>query len=97
MHLAVGAGQAPVGVEHHRGVVVKAGGPTFEDRPHDHDLELARDPGERLGGGTRHRLGEVEVRVVLGLAEVERPEELGQADDLGPATRRLADPGQPGG
>ena len=86
MHLAVGPRQPPVGVEHHRSVVVKAGSPTLEDRAHDHNLKLAGYRGEFLGGGTGHRLGEVEVRMVFGLTEIERPEELGQTDDLGATT-----------
>ena len=61
VHLAVGAASRAVGVEHDGGVVVDAGRAPLEDRADDHDLELAGQLGERLGGGPGDRLGQVEV------------------------------------
>ena len=42
---------------------------------------------ERLGGRPRDRLGEVEVGVILGLAEVLGAEQLGQADETSAPSR----------
>ena len=56
--------------------------PALEDRADDDHAGLSRDCGERLGGRAGDRLGEVEPRGVLDLAEVLRAEQLGQAGDL---------------
>src|SRR5207247_119095 len=63
----------------------------LEDGPHDCDLELLRQSAERLRRGTGNRLGEFELGVIFGLAEVEAAKELGQADDVRAPLRRVAD------
>jgi hypothetical protein len=88
VHLAVEAGDFSLGVEHGDGVVVDPSSPALEERGHDDDLELARQLAERLRRRTRDRLGERETVVILGLTEVARAEELGQADEVGTAFGR---------
>ena len=62
VHLAVEPGDAAVGVERHRGVVVEARGAPLEERRHDRDLARGRELAERLGRRARDRLGELEAR-----------------------------------
>ncbi len=90
VHLPVDAGETAVDVVHGRGVVVEPGRAALEDRADDHDLQLLGQEAEGVGGRSRHRLGQREVRVVLGLAEVLAAEELGERDDLGSGLRGLA-------
>ena len=93
VHLAVEPDDPAVLSENGRAVVVQPGGAPLEDRRDDRDAVAPRGLTESLGRRSRHRLGQVEDRRVLALAEVTRPEELRQADDPGPGARRLADPG----
>ena len=91
MHLAVHAGERAVGVDRHRGVVIEPRRAPLEQRcDHDHML-LARYRSQPLRARARDRLGQVEQRGVLALAEILRAEELRQADDLRAGARRLAD------
>ncbi len=90
VHLAVDALHRPVGVDDHRGVVIDAGGAPLEQRADDDDLVLGGDLGQRRRRRARDRLGEIEVRVILRLAEVLGRVQLGQADHLRAARCRLA-------
>ena len=70
VHLAITAAERAVGVEDDGRVVVNPRRAALEDRAdHDHP-RLSRDLGERLGGRARDRLGQVEARGVLDLAEI---------------------------
>ena len=92
VHLAVDAQQLAVGVDDHRRVVIDAGRAPLEERPDDDDARLLRAaPASASVRRARDRLGQVEVRVVLALAEVLRAEQLGQADDVGAALARVGD------
>jgi hypothetical protein len=91
VRLAVDAERAAVRVEHDRGVVVDALRALLEQRRDDRDLALRGELRERLAALARDRLGEIELRGVLALAEVAGAEELGQAGDLRALTRRRVD------
>ncbi len=86
MHLPVLAEIPAVGVQNDRRIVVEAFGALLEERPDDHDAQLAGQLGQGVGGGTRDRLSQIEELVIFGLAEVLTAEKLLQADDLGAAT-----------
>ena len=90
VHLAIKAAKRAVAVDDDGRVVVDPRRPALEDRAdHDH-ARLSGDLGERLGGRARDRLGQVEAGGVLGLAEIRRAEQLGQAGDLDAAVRGIA-------
>ena len=91
VHLAVLPDVAARAVEHGGGVVVEPGGAALEEARHDRHVEFGGELGEGLGARAGDGLGEGEEGGVLGLAEVARAEELGQADHLGPAGRGFAD------
>src|SRR5690606_17974278 len=57
------------------------------------DVERRRELPEALGRRTGHGLGEREIRDVLRLAEVARPKELRQHDELRTARGRVANQG----
>ena len=62
VHLAVEPGDASVGLERDRRVVVEALGAPLEERRHDRDLARGRELAELLGRRAGNRLGEVEAR-----------------------------------
>ena len=97
VHLAVDAQQGAVGVDDGGGVVVEAFGPLLEERRDDDDAVLLGELLERRGARPGDAFGETEVRVVLVLAEVLRPEELLRADDLRAVLRRAGGCGEGGG
>ncbi len=80
VHLAVDPANLSIGVDHGCGVVIQARGPTLEQRRDDHDLRLTRGLAKRLRARTGNRLGEVERVVVFALGDVQRPEQLRQAN-----------------
>ncbi len=92
VHLPVLAEILPVRVDDGGGVVVESLGALLEERGDDHHPELPRERHEPVRRRAGDRLGQLEVPVVLGLAEVLAAEELLQADDLGALLRRLAHP-----
>ena len=67
-----------------------ARGALLEERGDDDHPVLLRKRLEGVGGRPGNRLGEREEAMVLGLAEVGRPEELLRADDVGAFGRGLA-------
>src|SRR5205085_6624340 len=87
MHLPVRTEELPVGVDDHRGVVVDARGAALEQRSDDDHAGLARGLLQGLAGRSGDRLSELEVGVILALAEVPRAEQLGEADQLGAVAR----------
>ncbi len=89
VHLPVLAQVAAVGIEDGGRIVIEPLGPLLEKRGDDHDAQFAREPAESLGTRAWHRLGEREEIVVLRLAEVRAAEQLGQADHLRAALRRI--------
>ena len=89
VHLAVDAEEAPVGVDDRRRVAVDAGRLPLEDRHDDDDRQLTRERLHRVRRRTGNRLGQVEAVALLRLAEVERVEQLLQADDLRAAPGRV--------
>ena len=91
VHLPVLAEIPAVGVDDGGGVVIQPLGALLEERRDDHDAELGRERGERLGGRAGDRLGQIEEPMVLHLAEVLATEELLQADDLRAARGGIAD------
>ncbi len=91
VHLAVASPERAIGIEDDRGVVIDAGRAALEHRAdHDH-ARLVRQPGQRLGGRTGDRLGEIESRGVLDLAEILRAEQFRQTGDLRTAIGRGAE------
>jgi hypothetical protein len=74
--------------------VIEAGGAALENGRDHHDARPLRDAPQGLGARPGHRLGEVELAVVLALAEVQRPEQLGQAHHLGPGVGGRLDLGR---
>ena len=94
VHLPVFAEVRAVGVDDRSGVVVEARAAFFEKRGDDDDAALLRQPGHRRGARAGDLLGELEVFVILDLAEILRGEKLLQADDLRAAVRRLGGLGE---
>src|ERR1051325_4300809 len=82
VHLAVDSQELAARVDDRRGVVIKTRRAALEERRDDHDVMLLGQLLERLRGRPRNRLGEVEVFVVLDLAEILRAEKFLRADDL---------------
>ena len=82
MHLAVLAGGAAVGVEHHRGVVVQAGGALLEQRADQYHAVLPGQFAEALGRGAGDGFGEVEFVHRFVLAEVRAIVQFLQQDEL---------------
>ena len=72
--------------------MVEAGGAALEEAGDDHDLFFAGDGREKqFRRRARNRLGNVEERVLLTLAEVLGAEDFGQADDVGAGAGGVAD------
>ena len=89
VHLPVDAEQAAIGVDDRRRVPVDAGGLPLEDRHDDDDRQLARQRLHRVGRRPGNRFGEIEAIALLRLAEVERVEQLLQADNLRASSGRV--------
>ena len=89
VHLPVDAKQAAIGVDDGRRVPVEAGGLPLENRHDDHDRQLAGELLHRVRRRPGNRFGEIEAVALLRLAEVERVEQLLQADDLRAASGRV--------
>ena len=79
-----------IGADDRRGVVIEAGGASFEERRDDDCPGLARDGAQRSGRGPRDFFRQREVGVVLRLAKILRPEKLRQTNDLPPLFGRFA-------
>ena len=90
MHLAVLADVALLAVDDCQGVVVQARRPSLEETHENRGAALRRDLLERCGARAGNRFGEREEVRVLGLAEITRPEEFRQADDVGALADSLA-------
>ncbi len=90
VHLAIDAGDAPIGVEGDGGVVVEARGAALKERGNDDDASFAGDLAEFRGRGSWDGLGEIEEAEVFALAEVLSAKKLGEADDVCAETRGLA-------
>ena len=90
VHLAIDAGDAAVGVQRDRRVVVKPGRAALKERSNDRDARLARHLAELGRRWARNRLGQIEEPQVFALAEILRAKKLGQADDVRARARRLA-------
>ena len=82
MHLAILPEEFAIGVDDGRGVVIEAGGAFFEKRSDDDCPGLARDNAQGSGRGAWDFFRQLEVGVVLRLAEILRPEKLWEANDL---------------
>ena len=92
VHLAVFAQVGAVGVDDGGGVVVEAFGAFFEHRADDDHAQLLGQGHEMLRRGpVGDGLGQLEVLVALLVAEIERGEELLQANDLGSVGGELTD------
>ena len=89
VHLPVDAEEAPVRVDDRRRVPIDAGGLPLEDRHDEDDRQLTRELLHRIRGRSGNRLCQVEAVALLRLAEVERVEQLLQADDLRAAPGRV--------
>ena len=94
VHLPVEPGLRAIGIEDHRGVVEEAGRAALEDARHDDDTMRLRGSGDALGERPGHDLRLREPPMLLCLAGILPGEQLLEADDVGPETRRLGDPGQ---
>src|SRR5262249_40907357 len=90
MHLAIFPEHFSAGIDDRSSVVVEAGSALFEKRGHDYDLELACQFFQGSGRGPRNFFGQVEIIVLLGLAEILRTKELRQTNDLRALLGRLA-------
>ena len=71
VHLAVGACDAAVFLQHHSRVVIQPWSPFLEKRGNDDYAELLCQLTEESGGWTRNGLSKVEVPDILCLTEVE--------------------------
>src|SRR6185437_6093010 len=82
VHLAVKAGDGPIGTEGHSRVVVKACRATLKERCNDGDASPTGHGGQLFRGWTGDGFGEVEETEIFTLAEVLGAKEFGQADDV---------------
>ena len=82
MHLPIDAQQRTVRVNDGGGVVINAGGPLLEQRGNDDDPVFFRQFLESIGARPGNFLRQLEILVVLALAEILRAEQLLRADDL---------------
>ncbi len=82
VHLPVAAQLGPALVEDHRSVVIDALGAPLEHRHHQGDPMGRGGLAQGHRGGPRDGLGQLEVRRILGLAEVAGAEQLRETDDL---------------
>ncbi len=90
VHLAVFSREGAVGIEHDRRVVVDAGGAALEQRADDDHAEAARKFREGVAGRAGDRLRQRKPFGVFFAAEIWRPEQFLQANDLCAAAGRLA-------
>ena len=90
VHLAIHAADFAVAADNDGGVVIEPGRTPLEEGNHNGYFQFAGDGAEARGARSGNRLGEVEERCVLALAEILGAEELGKADDLCAAARGLA-------
>ncbi len=97
MHLVVDSRGRAVHVVDRRRVVIQPRRAAFEQRADDDDAVPPRRIGQGPARGTGNWLRVVEPAVVLGLARVRAGEQLGQADDIRPGSRRFANPVERGG
>ena len=93
MHLAIGASDASILLEHHRGVVVEASCTTFKETGDQYDAAFASDVAIELGAGARDRLGQIEIVGIFYLTEIERVVQLLKYDQFSTLLSRLADVG----
>ncbi len=90
MHLAVDAADFAIAADDDRGVVVEPRSAPLKQGNLDGDFQLAGQGAEACRARSRNRLGQVEQRGVLALAEILGQKQLWQADDLRAQPRRLA-------
>ena len=93
VHLPIDAQQSPVGVDHGGRVSVETRRLPLEQRHDQHDGELTGESLHHRRGRSGDRLGQVEALAALSLTEVERVEELLEADDPRATRRRLTNLG----
>ena len=91
VHLAVGACDGAVALEHDSCVMVQACRPALKERGDDDHTKLLGQLAEELRRRSWDRLGEVEVRDVFRLAEVERVVQLLEHDELCAPPGEVAD------
>ena len=91
MHLAIDADDAAILPQRDGGVVVKTRRAALEQRSDNHHSVLSRYLAESRRRRTRNRLCQVEQLDIFALAEILSAKKLGQADDVRPSFRRLAD------
>jgi hypothetical protein len=89
VHLPVETEELAVGIDDDRRVVIEAAGALLKERGDDHDLVFLRQLLEGCGARAGDALRELEIVVVLALAEILRAEELLGANDLGTLLRGL--------
>ena len=97
VHLAVGACDLAIALQHHGGVVGKARCPPLKQADHQHHPQLLGQGAEVVGGGPGDGLGQVVARHIFDLAEVGAGVQLLAHHELGPLPGRLADRGAGGG
>lgn len=93
MHLAVVTHATPPAIIDHGGVVIEAGGAAFEERAHQHDLELRGQCRQAAAGGAVQGLGEVEQLGILVLTEIVGGVQLLQHDQFGTGRGQFTDAG----
>ena len=97
VHLAVGACDLAIALQHHGGVVGEARRPPLKQADHQHHPQLLGQGAEVVGGGPGDGFGQVVARHIFALAEVGAGVQLLAHHELGSLLGRLADRGASGG
>ena len=84
MHLAVLAGYGSIGLQHHGGVVVNAGGAALEEGEHNDHAQFLGQGTEAFGGGAGNGFCQVAQFGVFFLTEVKAVMQFLQHYQLGP-------------
>jgi len=92
MHLAIATRDFAPGVQNDGRIMVEAGRTTLEDRCDQRDPEIRRLLREGFGRRPRNLLGPIEAAEILALAEIRRPKQLRQTDDLRAIPHGVLDP-----
>jgi len=80
VHLAVFAEILPVGLDDSRGVMIKTGSTTLEEGGDEDNVQFLGELTEGLCRGTGDRFRELEIFVILTLAEIFAEKKFRQAD-----------------
>jgi hypothetical protein len=91
VHFAIFAEVGAVGIENGAGIVVNAGGATFENGNDESDFLFFSDLREALGGGARNGFGKIEEFRIFGAAKIFTGKKFVETDDLSAARCRFAD------